>query len=112
MFYLDKQQLELLQIPTHLEDVTQCTQFARYVVSQVGGVVVGYSIDLQNDSEDKIGYWCLGHDFAIVEGNYLIDLWARDVNCCLNRAVFDLQDPVDKALIEELYVSQDRWEVL
>lgn len=50
-----------------------------------------------------------GHDFAVVEGRYLVDPWVRLVACVSDQIVFDLQDPDDAKHVMDLYGPSDCW---
>jgi hypothetical protein len=51
-----------------------------------------------------------GHDFAIVEGRYLVDPWAVETAQTSDRAVFDLTDAGDRQRVRELYGDPETWE--
>lgn len=50
-----------------------------------------------------------GHDFAIIDGRYLVDPWAAHVQGSAERAAFDLNDPLDRARVGELFGDPRRW---
>lgn len=50
-----------------------------------------------------------GHDFAIIDGRYLVDPWAKHTECSSDRAAFDLDDPLDRARVRQLYGDPRTW---
>lgn len=50
-----------------------------------------------------------GHDFAIVEGRFLVDPWIRLVACAAEQIVYDLEDPVDATAVRDLYGPAKCW---
>lgn len=84
-----------------------CTNCARYICATFGGVVVGYAT--QDNPSAVLGVGIDGHDFAIVEGRFLVDLWAVDTEMASTRYVHDLEDVADRAAVERLYGDPDRW---
>jgi hypothetical protein len=51
-----------------------------------------------------------GHDFAIVDGRYLVDGWAQHVEQVHATGVFDLEDDAELADISRLYGDPRLWE--
>jgi hypothetical protein len=84
-----------------------CTDCAEVFLEKSGleGVIVGYPEDV-NTGEIADG---MGHDFAVVEGRYLVDPWAAQVEQSNPRAVFDLHDPLDAAYVASRYAPMDVW---
>lgn len=87
-----------------------CTEYAVQVARQYPGrtQVVGFANEdnptsrfAQEDSGE-------GHDFALVDKRYLVDLWLRLVYG-EHQAVFDLEDPVDAAYVLEFYGPRKCW---
>lgn len=50
-----------------------------------------------------------GHDFAVIDGRYLVDAWAKNVEMSSDRAVFDLNDPADVAEVRRLFGDPTKW---
>jgi hypothetical protein len=67
----------------------------------------GFS-DEENESSE-IAELCGGHDFAIVDGRYLVDGWAQHVEQVHETGVFDLEDDSQLADISRLYGSPLAW---
>lgn len=84
--------------------VTCCTNGARLIATEFGGVIRGYSC--RSVEDPRVGAWSYGHDFAIV-GQYLVDYWGAFVDECLPRAVFHLGSDAD--LITSLYGMPETW---
>lgn len=96
---------------------TQCTGFAMKVLEKLGRARVkikGFFGEENPSSE--IGQDAGGHDFAVADGRYIVDGWLGEGfatpmgnNDLPARAVFDLEDPADKAEIDRLYGDQSKW---
>jgi hypothetical protein len=50
-----------------------------------------------------------GHDFAIIDGRYLVDAWAKNVEMSSDRAAFDLNEPADRARVLKLFGNPRTW---
>ncbi|ARL04218.1 hypothetical protein [Burkholderia pseudomallei] len=50
-----------------------------------------------------------GHDFALVDGRYLVDPWIRLVAAACDQICFDLGDPADAELVRDLYGPRECW---
>lgn len=51
-----------------------------------------------------------GHDFAIVDGRYIVDPWIKLVAAESEQVVFDLCDPGDAAIALDIYGPRACWE--
>jgi len=89
------------------ESVFQCTTSARRVAKEFGGRLVGF---LGEDNPDaEIGKGENGHDFAIIAERFIVDYWGAHVVSVIDRAVFDLTDTADEAIVARLYGSKHTW---
>lgn len=86
-----------------------CTNSARYVVSLVGGLVVGFP-EGENLSSHK--EFVDGHDFALVRGRYLVDIWGHFYAGVLKHSVVDLLCPDHVRQILPFYGNMSAWKVL
>lgn len=50
-----------------------------------------------------------GHDFAIVDGRYLIDPWVRLVVAVEDQIFYDLENPVDLEKAVRIYGPREKW---
>lgn len=93
-----------------------CTNYACFI-----GTVLGF---------DRVTVWgfanednpdCLvvreglhpgGHDFAVVDGRYLVDPWVQFLHRMPWQVVYDLQAPADAALAKARYGDESDWQVL
>lgn len=50
-----------------------------------------------------------GHDFAIIDGRFIVDAWAKNVEGSAPRAVFDMNSPIDRREIRRLYGDPRSW---
>lgn len=53
-----------------------------------------------------------GHDFAVVDGRYIVDPWIVETERLSDRAVFDLQDPADQAEVRRIYGDRKSWRLV
>lgn len=84
-----------------------CTNWARMVKAQYGDrVEIKYV--LSKDSPALHAYGYEGHDFALLDGRYLIDAWAK-LFPARPRAVLDLLDPADQEEILTYYGDPKLW---
>lgn len=90
--------------------VAFCTNWARYVRRIEGPIrceLYGFFSDAVPES--SIARSCGGHDFAIVDGRYLVDGWLKGVECKSPVAVFDLEDEANADKIARLYGPREKW---
>lgn len=88
---------------------TQCTGYAFEVLRRLGHRrvrVVGYATE---DNPDAMcGADAGGHDFAIVDGRFIVDGWRREVDGYGDeQVVFDLE--ADRDLVSRLYGNPKEW---
>jgi len=87
-----------------------CTNWAMQVRDAFGAArvkIVGF-----DENEGACAEGGGGHDFAIVDGRYIVDGWAKDWEGSADRAVHDLQDPADADEIARLYGPREGWETV
>jgi hypothetical protein len=93
-----------------------CTYCAAKVVRQFGGKVMGFFVDenpgarICRDPCDG-GPTMSGHDFALVDGRYIVDTWAFHAHVRLiPKPVFDLEEKKDRELVRWFYGREASWE--
>ena len=86
-----------------------CTNWAAYVLRVLGGRAQMFGFDDEQNPESSIADDYGGHDFAVVDGRFIVDGWLMNVDGG-KRAVFDLQDPDQEAEIKRLYGDRANWE--
>jgi hypothetical protein len=98
-------------LPEAIQRTPSPTDLARHVVGQVGGGVIGYW-SFEN-FKAIVGRGDDGHDFALLGGRFIVDLWIRDrfPNLC-ERAVLDREDLGDRALVEKFYGDPKTWQAV
>ena len=90
--------------------VVVCTSWAREVERALGPErcrVVGFLSDAVPSSLIARDHG--GHDFAVVDGRWVVDGWACDVEGYLDGPVLDLEDEGEAAKVTELFGSPDEW---
>lgn len=94
------------------EPAVICGFCAAYIVRLEGaGKVVGFH-DKANPTAHAAGYPGGAHDFALIDGRYIVDPWVKETGLTSKRAVFDLQSPEDAEEIAWLYGDRGRWEMV
>lgn len=90
--------------------VAFCTNWAKYVRRIEGaGQCELFGFFSDEVPESLIAQRCGGHDFAIVDGRYLVDGWLKHVECESNVAVFDLDNPANADIVARLYGPREKW---
>lgn len=95
--------------------VTNCTNYARHIRTTLEPEghdvrIVGFA------NEDNPDCACVredlhpgGHDFAIVDGRYLVDPWIRLVPMAREKIIYDLADDAEREAAIEVYGTPDHW---
>lgn len=82
----------------------RCTDTAVHLARKFGGVVMGY----RKDKNPGAVMGVYGHDFAVIDGRWLADFWAKDT--MEYRWLYDLLDPVDQKEAWSVYGEPGNWE--
>lgn len=99
---------------------TQCTGYACAIRQMLGERVriMGFSAD---ENPSAVQQLADGHDFAVVDGRYIVDPWIVEVESGTftvasgetidvgGRGVFDLESEQDAELIETIYGDRSKW---
>lgn len=96
-------------------DAICCTNYAIQVAKALPGrtQIVGFANEdnpASRVARDEIHPG--GHDFAIVDGRYIVDPWIKLVAAEGDQVVFDLDDPVDAAAALDIYGPRECWEFM
>lgn len=89
-----------------------CTNSAKFVVDDLKqGDVYGFANEDNpvTNSEVSSGE---GHDFAVIGGRYIVDLWISHFTGCEEQVVYDLKNPQDAAKIKEIFGDPEKWSVM
>lgn len=84
-----------------------CTSHAEYIATHENGLVCGFMVE---DNPCEIGELADGHDFALIEGRYIVDTWLYNWEESIDKPVLDMQNPDDSKLIRRFYGDPDKWE--
>jgi hypothetical protein len=88
-----------------------CTNCAERVIAIVGrGDVWGYASEDNPDTAAATGQD--GHDFAVIDDRYIVDVWLCFFAGITSRSVFDLLSRADATRIHALYGPPDHWRCL
>jgi hypothetical protein len=93
------------------EEMGRCTNCARYVVNRLGqGDIYGFMVeDMPVDYFYRPLSIAGGHDFAVINNRYIVDIWLSLYSGDEKQTVYDLQDPDDRALARRIYGDRKYW---
>jgi len=92
-------------------EMGRCTNCAHFVVATVGrGQVFGFLVDHNPVTHDEIDA-CGGHDFAVIDGRFIVDPWISHYTGCEEQTVFDMQSNDDLEMITSIYGNPSNWKV-
>lgn len=83
-----------------------CTSHAEYVASHENGLVCGF---LCKDNPSQMDNLAEGHDFAFVDGRFIVDTWLFNWECQIDSPVLDTQHPADREVIRRWYGDPEKW---
>ncbi len=89
-----------------------CTDYARQIAHIFWGrvAVVGFANDDNPTARAVREEWHPGgHDFAVLDNRFLIDVWPKLVLGKSEKTVYDLADPDDRAKALETYGPRECW---
>lgn len=86
-----------------------CSNWACYVRRLEGPDAVIFGFAGEDNPTSEISRLADGHDFAVLDGRWIIDPWVKHVEALSDRCVFDLSDPADAPLITRIYGDQAAW---
>ena len=95
---------------TRASSVT-CTSYACEVQEELGAArvkVMGFFCD--DNPGTAVETVCDGHDFAVVDGRFVVDGWIKLVEQISDRVAFDLASPADADEVARLYGDRTKWE--
>lgn len=100
---------EWAMLPTH-QEMGKCTNCAWYVVKRIGrGRVMGfYAENMPNYTYEPVRD-CFGHDFAVIDDRYIVDLWLSLYAGKEKQTVYDMKDPQDIPKIKKIYGDPAYW---
>lgn len=86
-----------------------CTSWASFVRDALPGRAKRFGFWTKDNPAPGLDRLCDGHDFAVVDGRYIVDGWLKNVEMESPRAVFDMQDPADADIIARFYGDPEKW---
>lgn len=87
---------------------TQCTGYACAILHKLGSERVKvYGFHAEENPTSSIAQDAGGHDFAVVDGKYIVDPWLPEFGQGKEGGVYDLTK--DKAKVAELYGDREKW---
>lgn len=104
---------EYAMLPEGFGQMGRCTNCALFVASRIpNAVVAGFRAEDPDQNPactHEVIRTVMGHDFAVVEGRYIVDLWISLYSGSEDRIVFDCLDPEDREKIVEIYGNPACW---
>jgi inorganic pyrophosphatase len=90
-----------------------CTGYACSILHKLGKgrvKVFGFS-ETDNPKSRIVEKDNTGHDFAVVDGRYIVDPWLTEFSLAsgTDQGVFDMQDPKDAAEVQKIYGDRANW---
>jgi hypothetical protein len=86
-----------------------CSNWAQDLHKRLGKRVVQYGFSDEDNETSEIAQDAGGHDFAVVDGRYIVDGWLVKVEQLHETGVFDLEDETQFADITRLYGDPRCW---
>lgn len=89
-----------------------CTDYAAYIYQTLPGRVEMFGFANEDNPTSRVAREEMhpgGHDYAVVDGRYIVDPWPRLVPGEFEQMVFDLQDPAEAALARDIYGPASCW---
>ena len=89
-----------------------CTDYAMLIFSQLPGRVQIFGFANEDNPTSRVAREEIhpgGHDFAVVDGRFIVDPWLRLVPCASEQMIFDLEAAEDQQRALDLYGPRDRW---
>lgn len=88
---------------------TQCTGYACSILEKLGpGRVKVYGFDSEQNPGSSIAQDAGGHDFAVVDGRFIVDPWLPEFGPGKETGVYDLER--DQKKVAALYGDRSKWE--
>lgn len=85
-----------------------CTSHARYIASKEPNTrVMGFFAEKNPCAMSEVAE---GHDFAVIDGRYIVDTWLHGWEQQLSSPVLDMQNDADKLIIQHWYGNPEHWE--
>jgi hypothetical protein len=89
-----------------------CTDYAAHIFLALPGRIRIVGFANEHNPSSRIARELIhpgGHDFAILDGRFIVDPWPRLVPAAFDQLVFDLADVADAALVLDIYGPQKCW---
>jgi len=91
-------------------EAVSCFACAEEAQQKLGmGKVLGYFGE--DNPTARLGSKEGGHDFLLIGGRFIVDIWAKDTVNYTDRYVLDLAAPAQRNEIDELYGPMWHWDV-
>jgi len=89
-----------------------CTEYAQLIYLTLPGRVQIFGFANENNPLSRVAREELhpgGHDFAVVDGRYIVDPWPRLVHGTYQKMVHDLEDPADAEEALDFFGPRSSW---
>lgn len=104
--------LTLSSIFQNGDDAICCTNYARHIFNNSKRRVKIHGFKNEDNPTAKIVKENMhpgGHDFAVIEGRFLVDPWIKLVRMKADRIAFDMCDQKDSEYVNDMYGPKDNW---
>lgn len=90
--------------------VVTCTSWAAQARRVLGDRVriVGFYCD-DNPAAEGMARLADGHDFAVIDGRYILDGWLAEVEGEIDDPLIDMEDQANADLIRRYYGDRENW---
>jgi hypothetical protein len=102
---------ETISLLPHGGSAVCCTDYATLIYLSLPGRVQIFGFANDHNPTSRVSREKIhpgGHDFAIVDGRYIVDPWPRLVPCAFHQMVFDLEGD-DAEIALDIYGSRSCW---
>jgi hypothetical protein len=90
-----------------------CTDYADLIFTKLPGRVRIHGFSVEENPTSRVAREEMhpgGHDFAVVDGRYIVDPWPRLVHGGFEQMVFDME--TEQELVDDIYGPCDCWTLM
>ncbi|MBB4867170.1 hypothetical protein HNP46_006081 [Pseudomonas nitritireducens] len=93
------------------KEMFYCHHCADWVIEVLGtGMRAGFFVE-DNPVEDMAIVDAEGHNFAVIDGRFIVDVWLQHFTETSKQGVFDMHDPADHAAITHHFGDPSKWDL-
>lgn len=90
-----------------------CTDYASWIFTELPGRVRIHGFSCEENPTSRVAREDMhpgGHDFAVVDGRYIVDPWPRLVRGAFQQMVFDME--TEQELVDDIYGPCNCWTLM